>query len=121
VNVALLTMLRPGLVLISLLPWYLLTHFITRYVDYLNHYGCDERSEDPFVRASNSLSRWFNLTTHNFGYHTAHHVRPGAHWTELPGIHAAISDRIPERHLKSFSWSWVLMPYHFYRSGMGRM
>jgi fatty acid desaturase len=109
------------LVLIYLLPWYLLTHFVTRYVDYLNHYGCDEASENPYERSNNSLSRWFNRTTHNFGYHTAHHIRPGAHWTELPGIHGAIADKIPARHLKPFSWSWVLMPYHFYRSATGRM
>jgi fatty acid desaturase len=116
-----LAILQPRLVLIYLLPWYMLTHVITRYVDYLNHYGCDEGSENPCVRANNSLSRWFNLTTHNFGYHTAHHIRPGAHWTELPVIHARIADRIPKRHLKPFSWSWVLMPYHFYRSSKGRM
>jgi len=118
---AALTVAQPRMVLIYLLPWYLLTHFITRYVDYLNHYGCDEGSDDPYVRANNSLSRWFNLTTHNFGYHAAHHMRPGAHWTELPAIHAGIADRIPQRHLKPFSWSWVLMPYHFYRSVTGRM
>jgi hypothetical protein len=40
-------------------------------------------------------------------------MRPGAHWTELPAIHADIADRIPQRHLEPFSWSWVLMPYHF--------
>jgi fatty acid desaturase len=118
---AALTVAQPRLVLIYLLPWYLLTHFITRYVDYLNHYGCDEGSDNPYVRANNSLSRWFNLTTHNFGYHTAHHIRPGAHWTELPAIHAGIADRIPQRHLKPFSWSWLLMPYHFYRSVTDRM
>jgi fatty acid desaturase len=118
---AALTVAQPRMVLIYLLPWYLLTHFITRYVDYLNHYGCDEGSDDPYVRANNSLSRWFNLTTHNFGYHAAHHIRPGAHWTELPAIHAGIADRIPQRHLKAFSWSWVLMPYHFYLSVTGRM
>lgn len=118
---AALTVGHPRLALIYLLPWYLLTHFITRYVDYLNHYGCDEGSDNPCARANNSLSRWFNLTTHNFGYHTAHHMRPGAHWTELPAIHAGIADRIPERHLKPFSWSWVLIPYHFYRSATGRM
>jgi fatty acid desaturase len=121
VFVALLVILQPRLVLMYLLPWYILTHFITRYIDYLNHYGCDERSESPYMRANNSLSRWFNLTTHNFGYHTAHHIRPGAHWTELPAIHAGIADRIPERHLKRFSWSWALMPYHFYLSRTGRM
>lgn len=118
---AALALAQPRMVLIYLLPWYLLTHFITRYVDYLNHYGCDEGSDDPYVRANNSLSRWFNLTTHNFGYHTAHHIRPGAHWTDLPAIHAGIADRIPPRHLKPFSWSWVLMPYHFYRAVTGRM
>jgi fatty acid desaturase len=119
--VAGLTILQSRTVLTYLLPWYILTQFITRYVDYLNHYGCDEQSENPYRRANNSLSRWFNLTTHNFGYHTAHHIRPGAHWSELPAIHAGIADRIPERHLKPFSWSWVLMPYHFYLSSIGRM
>jgi fatty acid desaturase len=109
------------LVLIYLLPWYVAMYFITRYVDYLNHYGCDEGSENPYLRANNSLSWWFNLTTHNFGYHTAHHLRPGAHWTELPAIHEAIADKIPDRHIKHFSWSALLLPYHFYRSVTGRM
>jgi fatty acid desaturase len=119
--VAVLAAWQPRVVLIYLLPWYLVTHFVTRYVDYLNHYGCDENSDDPYVRANNSLSWWFNYSTHNFGYHTAHHIRPGAHRTELPAIHRAIADKIPERHLKRFSWSWVLMPYHFYRASTGRM
>jgi fatty acid desaturase len=109
------------LVLIYLLPWYVAMYFITRYVDYLNHYGCDEGCENPYLRANNSLSWWFNLTTHNFGYHTAHHMRPGAHWTELPAIHEAIADKIPDRHIKHFSWSALLMPYHFFRSVTGRM
>lgn len=119
--VAVLLGWQPRLVLIYLLPWYLVTHFVTRYVDYLNHYGCDESSENPHLRANNSLSWWFNLTTHNFGYHTAHHIRPGAHWTELPAIHRAIADKIPDRHIKSFSWSGLMLPYHFYRSVTGRM
>jgi fatty acid desaturase len=120
-TVAALMCWKPYLVLVYLLPWYLLTHFITRYVDYLNHYGCDEGSENPFSRANNSLSWWFNFTTHNFGYHTAHHIRPGAHWTELPAIHREIADKIPDRYLKSFSWSGMLIPYHFYLSFRGRM
>jgi fatty acid desaturase len=119
--VALLSVWLPRLVLTYLLPLYCVTQFITRYVDYLNHYGCDEGSANPYARANNSLSWWFNFTTHNFGYHTAHHIRPGAHWTELPGIHKTIADKIPERHLKPFSWSWILMPYHFHRSRTGRM
>ena len=119
--VAILMYWQPWLTLVYLLPWYLATHFITRYVDYLNHYGCDETSENPYQRANNSLSWWFNLTTHNFGYHTAHHIRPGAHWTELPAIHRTIADKIPDRHIKSFSWSGLAMPYHFYRSVTGRM
>ncbi len=119
--VAVLMSWQPRLALIYLLPWYFVMHFITRYVDYLNHYGCDEASENPYVRANNSLSWWFNFTTHNFGYHTAHHIRPSAHWTELPAIHGTIADKIPDRHIKSFSWSGLGMPYHFYRSATGRM
>ena len=76
---------KPLLVLCYLLPWYALIAVITRYVDYLNHYGCDEKSRNVYERANNSLSRAFNWGCHNFGYHTAHHLKPTAHWTELPG------------------------------------
>jgi fatty acid desaturase len=93
-----------------------LTFFISRYVDYLNHYGCNDRDANPFERANNSLHRSFNSSTHNFGYHTAHHLRPSAHWTELPAIHEQIAHHIPGRCLKSFSWSFLLLPYHFVRS-----
>jgi hypothetical protein len=105
---------RPWLVHGYLLPWYAVTHFISRYVDYLNHYGCDESSNNPFERSNNSLAWWFNYTTHNFRYHTANHMRPGAHWTELPVIHRTIAGTIPPCCLKQFSWSFLLMPYHFY-------
>jgi fatty acid desaturase len=119
--VAVLMCWQPYLVLAYLLPWYMAMHFITRYIDYLNHYGCDEGSENPYLRANNSLSWWFNFTTHTFGYHTAHHMRPSAHWTELPAIHRMIAHKIPDRYNKSFSWSGLLIPYHFYRSVKGRM
>jgi fatty acid desaturase len=112
---------QPKLTLTYLLPWYFVTHFITRYVDYLNHYGCDEHSSNPYERANNSLDISFNSSTHNFGYHTAHHIRPGAHWTELPEIHRKISDKIPQQYLKSVSWSGLFLLYHFYLSRRGRM
>lgn len=113
--------LNNRLVLLYMVPWYLLNCFISRYIDYLKHYGCDERSADRFARANNSLSRWFNYTTHNFGYHTAHHLWPSAHWTELSDLHQKAADRIPGECLKSFSWSFLMLPYHFYLSRCGRM
>ncbi len=38
----------------------------------------------------------YNLTSWNLGYHTAHHMYPGMHWTELPRLHAALRSRIPD-------------------------
>jgi len=112
---------KPFLTLMFLLPWYALVAIISRYVDYLNHYGCDERSDDPFQWANNCLNAGFNRGCSNFGYHTAHHFSPGAHWTELPQIHADIADRIPERLVKTFSWSCLLFPYHILLARRGRM
>lgn len=109
----------PGLTLTYLLPWYAGVYFISRYVDYLNHYGCT--GSDVYACANNSLSASFNRTTHNFGYHSAHHQRPGAHWTELPRIHAEISQRIPAERMKTVSWSFLLAPYHVYLAARGRM
>jgi fatty acid desaturase len=111
---------QPALVLFFLIPWYAVIYFISRYVDYLNHYGCEE-SSDPYACANNSLNKMFNRTCQNFGYHTAHHLRPTAHWTELPDIHARIAHRIPPERLKSFSWSCLLLPYHCVRALQGKM
>jgi len=112
---------KPLLVIAYLLPWYGLIWLISRYVDYLNHYGCDESSENPYEWANNCLSFNFNRGCSNFGYHTAHHLHPSAHWTELPEIHRRIVDRIPARLKKTFSWSCLLFPYHFVLASRGRM
>lgn len=111
---------QPMMVLLYLLPWYVLIALITRYVDYLNHYGCDDRSRNVFERANNSVSRLFNWGCNNFGYHAAHHLKPDAHWTELPAIHAEIEHRIPPERIKTFTWSSLAFPYHCLLAWRGR-
>lgn len=113
-----LLLVDPWLVAAYVVPWYVLVHFVTRYTDYLNHVGV--AAEDVPI-TNNSVHRFYNRVRCNFGYHTAHHYRPHAHWTTLPAIHAAIVDRIPPRYIKCYSWSGLLMPYHFYWSVGGRM
>jgi fatty acid desaturase len=110
--VAALALWRPGLTVFFLLPWYVMVFAMTRYVDYLNHYGC---TDEGMNFANNSLSRSFNWRINNFGYHTAHHIDPRAHWTTLPRLHAQIADQIPPARLKTFNWSSALLPYHAWR------
>lgn len=107
-----LSVIDLSLVLTYVIPMYALTFFITRYVDYLNHYGCDEGHENRLYHANNCLHPGFNANKNNFGYHTAHHINPGAHWTRLPQLHAEIEEQIPEELKKRFSWSFLLFPYH---------
>lgn len=45
----------------------------------------------------NVENRLYNLTSWNLGYHAAHHMRPNAHWTTLPALHANIRAQIPPR------------------------
>jgi len=118
--VVMLFVVDPIVTVLFLLPWYVLTYLITRYVDYINHYGCAEDAI-VFESSNNTVNRLFNLTCHNFGFHTAHHFKPAAHWTELPAIHESIKDRIPQRLIKQFSWSCLIVPYHFLRATRGQM
>lgn len=108
----------PVLTVSYVIPWYILVYFVSRYTDYLNHFGVT--TNGSFVTNS-CVNHFYNRVRCNFGYHAAHHYNPKAHWTELPLIHNSIAHRIPENHIKNYSWSGLLMPYHFYLSLRGKM
>lgn len=117
-SIAMLYLVAPTITLFYLLPWYFLVQFVSRYTDYLNHVGCGH----GFYNASNNtLNHWYNKLGNNFGYHSAHHFNPSAHWSTLPDIHNKIREKIPAERIKTYSWSGYLMPYHFYLSKQGRM
>lgn len=110
--------LSPLLTISYVIPWYCLVYFVTRYTDYLNHFGC---LNTPTGVTNNCTNKIYNLLGCNFGFHTAHHSRPMAHWTTLPAIHKSISATIPADKIKAYSWSGFMIPYHFYLSARGKM
>ena len=60
---------------------------------FLQHSGL--KLDNHYVASRSVENRLYNLTSWNLGYHAAHHLRPGLHWTELPALHAQIRDRLP--------------------------
>jgi fatty acid desaturase len=74
----------PGFLLFFLLPWIFGQWFLI-VVNLPQHDGCDEQSRwDHSRNVVGKLSNWFFL---NNGYHTAHHEKPGLHWSLLPDWH----------------------------------
>jgi fatty acid desaturase len=87
--------------LVILLPGFLtLAH--TSWVTYEHHAGYEPTSH--YDASMNNLNPLFNYITCNLGYHTAHHKRPGVHWSLLPKIHEEIKDRIPPEQIQTTFW-----------------
>jgi len=61
---------------------------------YQQHQGLD--MGDDHTASRNTTSRLYNLISWNLGYHTAHHMHPGTHWSKLPAVHEQIRHRIPD-------------------------
>lgn len=60
---------------------------------YLQHSGLE--LDDHLVASRSVENRLYNLSSWNLGFHAAHHLRPGIHWTELPALHARIRPQLP--------------------------
>ncbi len=94
--------LRPlETVLVFLLPAFI-TLFHTIWATYEHHAGCPPNNHLDASR--NRVNRLFNALTGNLGLHTAHHQRPGLHWSLLPALHQKIRDQIPEKLTLETFW-----------------
>jgi beta-carotene hydroxylase len=61
--------------------------------------------DDPWQNSRNLTGRWFNFFFFNVGFHTAHHLRPTLHWSELPAFHAReIAPKIDPRLVSPNLW-----------------
>jgi fatty acid desaturase len=61
-------------------------------INHVQHDGCDPDSE--YGHSRNFVGRWLNWWVFNNGFHTAHHQKPGLHWSLLPQYHEEIRTRI---------------------------
>jgi fatty acid desaturase len=94
----------PGLISFVFAPAFFL--FATAWATYAHHSG--RSTESHFVASNNMLQPLYNWWTGNLGFHTAHHYRPGVHWSKLPELHAEIAARIPADAYVPPGWPWRL-------------
>ena len=92
--------------LLFFLPMVISLH-ITAWHTYYHHSGL--LTDNKYEASFNILHRWYNRLTGNLGYHTAHHLRPGLHWSRLPQFHSRIADKIPQQlyRLPSLPFRWL--------------
>ena len=70
--------------------------------------------DDPWQNSRNLIGRATNFFFFNVGYHTAHHLRPTLHWSELPRFHEEqVAPKIDPRLVSSSLWG-------FYRDWFSR-
>ncbi len=53
-------------------------------------------TDNPLYASRNYLHPFYNWLASNVGFHTAHHLKPGMHWADLPAYHETIKDQIPQ-------------------------
>ena len=72
----------------------LVSLYITSDATFEHHSGLD--TSDQYKASRNIVdSVWYNILTGNLGYHTAHHIKFGLHWSLLPELHEKIKHKIP--------------------------
>jgi beta-carotene hydroxylase len=71
--------------------------------NYVQHVHADE--ETKYNNSRNMTGVLMNFFLINNGYHTAHHISPGAHWSKLKEKHYKLVDKIdPSLNESNFGW-----------------
>jgi fatty acid desaturase len=65
-------------------------------------------TDDQWSASYNIENRLYNFISCNLGYHTAHHYKPGVHWSRLPRLHREIRHKIPPKLLIRSTFDRVL-------------
>lgn len=86
--------------------------FFTVWATYTHHTG--KRVDSHYVACNNIVHAGYNWLTGNLGYHTAHHAKPGVHWSKLPALHQTMAHLIPADCYLSPG-----LPWHFGQKVVG--
>lgn len=106
VTVAALSFWRPIPALFVFILPMMISLVLTAWATHSHHSG--KPTSDHFVACNNIVHRGYNVLTGNLGYHTAHHYRPGVHWSKLPALHAEIAHKIPDDCYLTPGFPWCL-------------
>lgn len=85
--------------LLCYLPAFFVALTLVNVQNYYEHFGAE-----PESRYANSVSYYgslYNLLTFNDGYHQEHHLRPLAHWTQMPGVTIEYSHKLNAERIVS--------------------
>ncbi|MGH3670449.1 MAG: fatty acid desaturase [Pseudonocardiaceae bacterium] len=80
-------------------PVYFCAAALVNVQNYYRHFGAN-----PHERWADSVSHygyWYNLFTFNDGYHQEHHLRPRAHWSQMPAIRERYRQRLDTQRVIS--------------------
>jgi len=62
-------------------------------------------SASPYDHSRNFTGA-VNVLCFNIGLHTAHHMEPGAHWSNLSAVHARLAPRISPAFIETSVWGY---------------
>ncbi len=78
---------------------------------YAQHAGCVRKTEArPYSHSTTFVSKLFNLTMFNIGYHIEHHDHPNVHWSQLPQLHEKLKPELVAAGAH-------IVPFGYYRAG----
>ena len=94
--------------LFCVLPWAASLAWLVG-VNYVQHEGCDPESR--FGHSRNFTGAFTNWLLFNNGYHTAHHLDSGQHWSELSEAHRRIAASIPPALIEASAARYMVRRY----------